>query len=272
MTRNRKITTLFVAGMLSACIVGCFQSPTNETQQKVAQPLDTLMSLEALLKSPRALARVDIACMNLLCTEGLPGIENFDQEECLRRLDDWARHARIETERHWYRFRKNPAEYEHSEGFFRVLMMAVVLTEDFRVNYAPLRRVDPSMSSMDDGFFSNASDVFLLGLLGPKRQGTCSSLPVLYVAIGRRLGYPLKLATTKGHLFVRRGAKEERIKVEGHGESISRFEGEYYREWPIEVNKEEEEAEGYLRSLTPEGELAAFLSMRGMCLREAGRR
>ena len=30
-------------------------------------------------------------------------------------------------------------------------------------------------------------------------RGTCSSLPVLQVAVGRRLGYPLKLVTTKGH-------------------------------------------------------------------------
>ncbi|MCL4181636.1 MAG: hypothetical protein KJ072_28350, partial [Verrucomicrobia bacterium] len=31
------------------------------------------------------------------------------------------------------------------------------------------------------------------------------------------------------------------------------------------------EAEGYLRSLTPAEELAVFLSIRAMCLRQAGR-
>jgi len=34
---------------------------------------------------------------------------------------------------------------------------------------------------------------------------------------------------------------------------------------------EEEQSEGYLRSLSPPEELAAFLSIRGMCLRDLGR-
>jgi hypothetical protein len=37
------------------------------------------------------------------------------------------------------------------------------------------------------------------------------------------------------------------------------------------VTPAEEAAEGYLRSLTAPEELAAFLSIRGMCLREQGR-
>jgi hypothetical protein len=46
---------------------------------------------------------------------------------------------------------------------------------------------------------------------------------------------------------------------------------DYYRHWPFEITRAEEQAEGYLQSLTPAGELAVFLSVRGMCLREAGR-
>ncbi len=39
----------------------------------------------------------------------------------------------------------------------------------------------------------------------------------------------------------------------------------------VEISPTEEQTEGYLQSLTPAGELSAFLSIRGMCLREAGR-
>jgi Flp pilus assembly protein TadD len=39
----------------------------------------------------------------------------------------------------------------------------------------------------------------------------------------------------------------------------------------MEITPAEELAEGYLKSLTPPEELAVFLSIRGMCLREAGR-
>jgi hypothetical protein len=38
------------------------------------------------------------------------------------------------------------------------------------------------------------------------------------------------------------------------------------------VTEEEVQEEGYLKSLSPAEELAVFLSIRGMCLREAGRR
>ena len=101
--------------------------------------------------------------------------------------------------------------------------------------------------------------------------GTCSSLPVLQVAVGRRLGYPLKLVTTKGHLFVRWEDAHERFNIEAAGRGVNRFTDDYYRHWPFELAPAEEVAEGYLKSLTPPEELAVFLSIRGMCLREAGR-
>ena len=152
-----------------------------------------------------------------------------------------------------------------------MLMLVVVLAEDFGVRYDPQKRVDPTSARMDDGFFANPPDVFIHGLLGPERRGTCSSLPVLYVAIGRELGYPLKLVTTKGHLFVRWENGRERFNVEATSHGLNRFADDYYRHWPFEISPAEEAAEGYLKSLTPAEELAVFLSIRGMCLREAGR-
>ena len=104
-----------------------------------------------------------------------------------------------------------------------------------------------------------------------RHTGTCSSLPVLQVAVGRRLGYPLKLVTTKGHLFVRWEGAGERFNIEAAGQGVNRFTDDYYRHWPLEITAAEESAEGYLKSLAPPEELAVFLSIRGMCLREAGR-
>jgi hypothetical protein len=96
-------------------------------------------------------------------------------------------------------------------------------------------------------------------------------MPVLYVAVGRRLGYPLKLVTTEGHLFLRWEDERERFNVEATAHGLSRFDDDYYRNWPFTVTEEEVRAEGYLKSLTPAEELAVFLSIRGMCLRDTGR-
>ena len=45
-----------------------------------------------------------------------------------------------ETERHFYRFRRAPAEFGNSESCFRVLMLTVVLAEDFKIQYDPERK------------------------------------------------------------------------------------------------------------------------------------
>ena len=208
--------------------------------------------------------------MNLLCAQGLAGCERAHVTNSLALLDQWAARVKSETERHNYRFERNPAEFENSKGFYKVLILTVVLAEDFHVQYDSTRKASSLAASENDGFFSDPAKAFLHGLLGPKRQGTCSSMPVLYVAVGRRLGYPLKLVTTKGHLFVRWEGEGERFNVEATSHGLNRFADDYYRHWPFEVGASEEAAEGYLKSLNPPEELAVFLSVRGMCLREAG--
>jgi regulator of sirC expression with transglutaminase-like and TPR domain len=81
--------------------------------------------------------------------------------------------------------------------------MAVVMYEDFGIRYNPDRIAISGNLDPNDRFFADSRDIFLHGLVGNRRMGTCSSMSVLYAAIGRRLGYPLKLATTKAHLFLR---------------------------------------------------------------------
>lgn len=96
-------------------------------------------------------------------------------------------------------------------------------------------------------------------------------MPVLYIAIGRRLGYPLKLATTKAHLFLRWEDQRERFDLEATGKGMNRYNDEHFKQWPFPVSDEEIRTEGYLKSLTPAEELAVFLSLRGNCLKENGR-
>ncbi len=230
-----------------------------------------LVSVEDLIEHPDQIARLDILNLNILCADGLQGAGQLKEPDCRSRLAAMVTKVRTETDRHFYKFKNGPAEFEHSEGFFRMLMMAVVLVEDFGVRYNPERRIDPDRARMGDGFFSDAAEVFVPGLLRHQPSGTCSSLPVLYVAIGRELGYPLKLVTTKGHLFVRWEGLGERFNVEATGNGLNRLDDEYYKQWPFPLTEEEITKEDYLTSLTPEGEAAVFLSIRAMCLLEAGR-
>ncbi len=219
--------------------------------------------------------------MNLLCAESLPGDESVSPRQCLATLGEWTERVRSETERHLYRFRANPREFDYSEGYFRMLMMAVVLYEDFSVRYNPARITTPANADASDHFFADSRDLFLHGLLSPALNsqpstlnhptGTCCSMPVLYIAVGRRLGYPLKLVTTKSHLFIRWESPTERFNLEATGKGMNRWDDDHFKRWPFPVTDEEIQADGYLKSLTPVEELALFLSLRGHCLKEAGR-
>jgi hypothetical protein len=246
---------------------------------------------QLLSQSPLEIARLDIALLNLLCADGLPGAQGLAPGKCITTLSQWAQRVQSETERHMHRFKENPAEFDHSEGYFRMLMMAVVLYEDFSVRYNPERMSTPAGLDPNDHFFADSRDLFLHGLLGgspspyplPEERGTagarrstvglgtCSSMPVLYIAIGRRLGYPLKLVTTKSHLFIRWESASERFDLEATGRGMNRYDDEHFKHWPFPVSEDEIKADGYLKSLTPVEELAVFLSLRGHCLREAGR-
>jgi regulator of sirC expression with transglutaminase-like and TPR domain len=209
--------------------------------------------------------RMDIATMNLLCAEGLPGSDKIGIKEAITTLDIWTKRVSSETDRHLHKFRQNPSEFENSEAYFRILTLVTVLQQDFNVRYNPERIQSPD--------FSDSSDLFLHGLLTGKRQGTCVSMPVLYVAVGRRLGYPLKLVSSKAHLFARWESADgkDRFNIEATNQGLNCFPDDYYHKWPVPLTADEIARGEYLKSLSPAEELAVFLSTRGHCLETAGK-
>jgi hypothetical protein len=153
-----------------------------------------------------------------------------------------------------------------------MLALTTTLRDEFNVRY--------NMERIEKEDWSESRDSLIHGLLGAKRTGTCTSLPVLIVAIGRRLGYPLFLVHTLGHLFVRWENVEtkERFNVEFNGDGMSRHPDQYYREWPAKwtpqiLALEEQQGENFafLRNLIPAEEFAHALCMRGHCLEAAAR-
>jgi hypothetical protein len=211
--------------------------------------------------SPKQIdSSIDIAEMNLLCADGLPGAYHLDIDYCLSKLDEWAERVRLETERHLYRVTdpRFAEHYHHSESYYRAEMLLQVLQEDCGVKYnlERIRNVD----------FTNSKDLFIHGMIDDSNGGTCASMPVLYTAVGRRLGYPLYLVPTKGHLFVRWDDGKNHFNIEGSGNGFSSFPDEYYHTWPLPLTENEIRNGQFLMSLTPAQELAAFLATRGHCL------
>jgi len=284
-----------VAGAIpAASIYSSFKPPASATVIAPPSPAATAQSafkqpatLAELLAVPVAdLGKVDLARMNLLCAEGLPGCEDMDIPRCLATLDRWTAKVKENIDRHYDEFIHDPMESHTLAEYKMMVIQAVLGPKGYGVHYDHDLAVaeygaDPAtdkslnaLPSNDFGpdFFAQSDLFFLNGLLGPKRDGTCSSLPVLVAAVAQRLGYPVKLVNTFRHTFVRWDDGKERFNIEttvvGGLQVVSDYD---YRQWPRPLNAMMIATEGYLQPLTPAQTLACFLYSRVGALMANGR-
>lgn len=228
-----------------------------------AAPIPTLA--EILQSDPDEFVQkyTDVAAINLACAVGLPKAEGIDIPRCLRSLDAMAQWIERRTANSWHLVGRAPAEFQRSKNAFRVHVMLHHVHEHFRIRY------NPDSTDMDNVDWTDSGDEFIHGILSERRTGTCASLPVFAAAIGRRLGYPIKLAHAPRHRFFRWDDPEERFNVDycGHGASITP--DEYYETWPIpwdaQMRRVQDEQELWLHSLSPRQEVATCLISRGEC-------
>lgn len=210
------------------------------------------------------MARYDLAFVNLVCATMLPDTAGLKIPACMETVSAWTKQVKTETHRLLKQFRRDPGQYNNSEAYFRALAMITVLQRDCGVRY------DLEASKRRD--FRNSREGFLHGVLTGDKAGTCSNLPVLYTAVGRRLGYPIRLVLAKGHLFCRWHDPRtgERFNLEASGRGLNVFPDDYYITWPRTILAGEVRDGTYLRSLDPVEELAVFMLTRGHCLEDRG--
>jgi len=220
---------------------------------------------QLLMLSNAELQRTDVALLNLLAARGLPGAERLDIERCLRTLDSWAEAVRRYVTDSYHEFRRNTSSYFHHEGFFLFLSMVTLLKHPrgMAARYQP--------TAIDSSDFSDSRDDFLHGVL-TRKLGTCASLPVIFVAIGRRLGWPMHLAVAKRHVLCQWVHDGSRRNLEGScpggGDT---YPDEHYYRWPAPLTRDELASGRYLRPLNAAESLALFLETRGHCLVDNGR-
>ncbi len=200
----------------------------------------------------------DLAQVNLELAGGLPTCENLDVPAYQRRLDDWVSFIATKTERWMPRFSRCPAEFDDSPGKFRMMAMVTVLQRDLGVRYDPSCQEGPYCAL-------DPRTLFIHGLLDGQ-GGTCVTIPVLYVAVGRRLGYPLFLVQAREHFFVRwEEPGGERFNIEATTLGFTPRDDDHFRRWPRSISDEDVRQGVFLRNLTPPDERAAFLRERGQC-------
>lgn len=268
---NRKLKFSIMAIVLATTIAFGETNFVSLVSTNISITPTNLAQLLAL--PPDQLEKIDTARIDLLCAEDLRGSEDLDVEQCLKTLDALAQHVKEETERNRHYFIENPARFKYDEGYFRMMYLATVLQEDFGVQYDPERKndfVDENGKSVrkqsDDVIFSDSKDHFINGLLTGKHYGTCASLPMLYVAVGQRLGYPVHFATTQAHGYVRYEEGTNHFNVEATCIGFKTYPDAFYKNWPFPLTDEYIKQAHDLESLDNKMVLGHCLAMRATCL------
>jgi len=220
--------------------------------------------------SAEDVARCDIAEMNLVCAYGLTGKYDIEIEAMLKLLDTWASRCRTYISQKTPLYHANPRKWG-SLAKFQVQAIAKVLTKQIGIRYNAILDGEPGKHAAP---ITDPADTFIHGILGSRRTGTCASLPVVMVAIGRRLGYPLKLVLAPEHAFCRWDSVDERFNIEYDELGVAFHPDDHYKEWPFkwtpQVHERNRAKPYFLISLTPQQELANFAFNRAYHLNVIG--
>ena len=217
---------------------------------------------DLVLMSNEQLAAIDIAEQHLACAQGIPGWEAIDSAACIRKLDELVPWIQRYTAGCVESFCQ---EFNDTEAQAKMRCLLEVVWRGDGIGYDSSAIPEDAPWKFEQAFIHGA--LFGAG-------GTCATLPILYAALGRRLGYPLKLVEGWGpkwtHLFCRWDDPfGERFNVDVTVQGVSFLPDEYYR--CLHPQTAEHERLGqYLQSKSPREELAGFLFQRGLAWRHFG--
>lgn len=263
-----KATILSLSTLIMGCALGFVlsgptarligDSPSTATQAakdvvgSTSSQVFTLADL--LVMDDAALGRLDPLDVDLAVARTIPGCESLGVALYKRTVDQWAEQVRSETERHLYKFHEKPSDYKNSLVYFKSLLLATVIGQDLKVTY-----------EVKSVAFEDPRDLFVHGVID-QRRGTCVSLPVLYMAIGYRLGYPIRAVTVAKHIFCRWDDPQtgERLNIEAASAGgLVDHPDDYYMSWPTKCDPKDVETGGVLKSLTMREFLALKLASSG---------
>lgn len=243
-------------------------------ERAVNLPIPTLNALLTGDPDQFVAKYTDIAAVNLACARGLPNCDESEFPKYLALLDTIAEAVRRQTDKNFRLFKLKPKQFSNSENVFRLYTMEHVFRVQFGIRYDPLIREVAKRGARRKS--SDSTEVFIHGILGEKRTGTCSSLPTFAIAVGRQLGYPLKLILVPNHTLYRWDDGSEVFNLQPTQAGGEVKPDEYYHGWPVKWDASlfafNERTKVWLRPLTPRQEVSKFLCNRALMLRDAGRR
>ena len=150
--------------------------------------------------SDAGLEQVDIVEMSVAVAREIPSCENLDYQHYKQVVDGWANDVRRWMTTTEINFQKSPQEWRNDINFFRLGLLATYLTRERGIRYH--EKYSQDQKAGKNSKYEEPGAVLVHGLIDTLR-GTCATMPVLHVAIGRRLGWPVSLASAGPHYVCR---------------------------------------------------------------------
>ena len=138
------------------------------------------------------LANLDPLVMNLVVAKEVPELQTIDIERYAKIVDRWAQAIQAGLRAFEPEARRTDPLYTQNPQLWQAGSMSIAVA-------GPRIGIAYTADTLNAG---DPGQLFLPGLIDNK-TGTCSSMPVLYLAIAHRLGWPLKAVVSRDHFWCR---------------------------------------------------------------------
>jgi len=152
---------------------------------------------------------IDLALANWLMVAEIPEFQNLTRKDYFTQLDDMTEQVKQKMAKMQADGWPN-ADSDNPETRCRRFCSAII---GLHFDYAEQFREENLTPMQMKALYSNPDNLFLAGLLRTK-QGTCVSMPLIYLVIGQHLGMPVHLVEIGKHYFVRWDEPRFRIDIE----------------------------------------------------------
>ena len=155
---------------------------------------------------------IDLALANWLMAADIPQFRDLTRDAYFTQLDTMLEQVRQDMARMqasgWHGTNPNDPETRCVRFCSAIIRLRFAYAEEFREeNLTPVQM---------KALYADANNIFLAGLLRTQ-QGSCVSMPLIYLVIGQRLDMPVHLVTIGKHYFIRWDEPTYRMNIETTG-------------------------------------------------------
>ena len=145
--------------------------------------------------------QIDLALANWLIAADVPQFQDMTHDDYFKQLDAMTEQVRRDIEMMGPVVRSRGGDPDTPHAQCSIFCGAMIRQRE---------NLTPEESS---ALYRDANNIFLAGLLRTRR-GSCVSMPLIYLVIGRRLGYPVHLVAVGKHYFIRWEEPGYRMNIE----------------------------------------------------------